>query len=471
MGVIASCRRIQIAPRSCAGVGRSPPIGWACGCWPTAPKLLKESDNAGARPLSIAASARNILSTSGEKRVGESTCATRLRYAIHPQKVQGRTAMPGPPSCGQAEVPSLGDCFAALNDPRGGAPRRHDLPEIMTIALCATLAGAQTAVDMAVFAEAKREFLGRFLQLKNGVPSHDTFSRAFRQLDPDELRACFQIFVRRFPGAGSSVIAIDGKALQRPSDRARPGSALRMISAWCCERRLVLAQIAAHAKVSEGEAVLELLENLRLGGAIVTTDALNCRRDIGRRIVERGGDYVLALKGNQQSLHADVARLFADPKHPPCDGYATHDSLHGRIEQRVALVASEIDWLQDRYRWPGLTAVGRIIRSRQTLAGQMPKKTTETAYYLLSSALTPERLGHVVRSHWGVENRLHWVLNVVMNEGQVRSCGDQTLYNLAILRHMALNLMHKDQSRVSLRGKLNLAGWRDDFLVKLLAQA
>jgi predicted transposase YbfD/YdcC len=366
---------------------------------------------------------------------------------------------------------SLGDCFAELKDPRGDKAKRYDLPEILTIALCAVLAGGQTAVDMAVFAEAKQEFLGKFLRLKNGVPSHDTFSRVFRQLDPDQFRACFQKFMARFSETCTGVIAIDGKVLHRPIGPARPGSALHMISAWCCDTRLVLAQIATTAKQKENAAVLKLLEMLNLHGTIVTTDALNCQREIGRKIIDQGGDYVLALKGNRGGLHTDVVRFFAEPAHQKANSYATHGSDHGRIETRIGLVSTDIDWLQESYHWPGLRALGRVIRIRQTMTKGAPKRTTETAYYLLSTPLTPERLGHVVRSHWGVENRLHWILNVVMNEDQVRGRRDNSPYNLAILRHMALNLMHKDRSNVSLRGKFNLAAWRDDFLAKLLVQA
>ncbi|MGH7113741.1 MAG: ISAs1 family transposase [Stellaceae bacterium] len=368
-------------------------------------------------------------------------------------------------------MPGFDNCFAELKDPRSGGARRHDLNEILTIALCAVLSGGQTAVDMAVFAEAKQEFLSRFLQLKNGVPSHDTFSRVFRQLDPDQFRACFQKFMTRFSKTCTGVIAIDGKVLRRPLDQAHPGSALHMVSAWCCDTRLVLAQIATTAKTKESTAVVKLLQMLALKGTIVTTDALNCQRDIGRRIIAQGGDYVLALKGNHRALHADVIQLFDDPGHEKAVSYLTRDNDHGRIETRISLVSADIDRLQTRHQWPGLAALGRVIRIRETTATTGPKTTRENGYYLLSAPLSPERLGQVARSHWGVENRLHWVLNVVMNESQVRSRRDNSPYNLAILRHMALNLMHQDRSKVSLRGKFNLAAWRDDFLAKLITQA
>ncbi len=366
----------------------------------------------------------------------------------------------------------FGDCFSALTDPRSPAARRHDLLEILMIALCTVLCGGQTAVDMAVFAEAKHDFLGRFLALQNGAPSHDTFSRVFRRLDPDEFRACFQrFFMARFNDAGPGVIAIDGKVVRRSFNAKAARSAMRMVSAWCCDTRLVLAQIAANARSSECAAVAKLLDILSLSGTIVTTDALNCQREIGRRIVEKGGDYVLALKGNHAALHADVIRFFAERGRNAAHSHRTQNNDHGRSETRTSLVATGVEELAQRHLWPGLAAVGKVLRTRETTVKGTVRATTESAYFLLSAPLSPERLGHVVRSHWGVENRLHWVLNVVMNEDQVRSRMDHSPYNLAILRHMALNLMHKDRSNVSLRGKFNLAGWKDDFLAQLLAQA
>lgn len=357
----------------------------------------------------------------------------------------------------------LRSCFSELSDPRASRPKRHDLLEMLMIALCAVLSGGQTAVDMAIFAEAKQDFLARFLQLRNGIPSHDTFSRLLSRLDPDQFRACFRKFVARFGETGSGVIAIDGKTLCRSSDAGRARSAaLHMISAWCCEQRLVLAQIATDTKSRESAAVLKLLDFLSLKGRIVTTDALNCQREIARRIVAKGGDYALALKGNHRALHDEVGQLL---KQPSADGHTTVDSNHGRVETRSSFVCTAVEALQTNHRWPGLAAVGKVIRSR----GIATKTTTETAYYLLSKALSPEGLSKVARAHWGVENRLHWVLNTVMNEDQARSRDDNTAYNLAILRHMALNLMQKDRSRVSLRSKFNLAGWKDEFLANLLA--
>jgi predicted transposase YbfD/YdcC len=357
----------------------------------------------------------------------------------------------------------LEDCFSELRDPRPSGSRRHDLLEILMIALCTVLSGGHTAVDMAVFAEAKQEFLRKFLRLTNGVPSHDTFSRLLKQLDPNQFRACFLKFVARFGEAGGGVIAIDGKTLHRTSDPRRR-SALHMISAWCCDKRLVIAQIATDAKTRESAAVLDLLEFLPLTGSIVTTDALNCQREIAQRIVDRGGDYVLALKGNHRTLHADVSLLLAQSRHASADQHSTIDDDHGRVERRVSMVCTDIDELQKRHHWPGLAAVGKVTRSR----GTAESATNESVHYLLSRPLSSARLGEVARSHWGIENRLHWVLNSVMNEDRIKSRNDRAAYNLAILRHMALNLMQKDRSKGSLRSKFNLAAWKDEFLASLL---
>lgn len=361
------------------------------------------------------------------------------------------------------------DQFAAfwegLEDPRTGNAGLHDFHELLMIALCAVLCGGQGAVDMALFAKAKEPFLRGFLKLENGVPSHDTFSRLFRQLDSTQFQAAFQRFMAGFSKQCQGVVAIDGKVLRRSFDRASGKSPLHMVSAWGCEQRLVLAQIATDAKSNEITAVPELLKMLSLKGAIVTADALNCQRVIAQQIVDQGGDYALALKGNQGTLHDDVSTYLDDPASKITTVAPTVDADHGRIETRMATVSTDIGWLQEDHRWPGLTAIGKVVRIRETAA----KTTTETAYYLLSSALSPDRLNEVVRSHWAVENQLHWRLDVVMNEDQDRTRLGNGPNNLAVLRHMALNVMQKDAPKGSLRGKFKRAGWDDAYLSSLIA--
>jgi len=361
--------------------------------------------------------------------------------------------------------------WEGLEDPRTGNAGLHDFHELLMIALCTVLCGGQGAVDMALFAKAKEPFLRGFLKLKKGMPSHDTFSRLFRLLDPDQFRAAFQRFMTRFSEQCQGVVAIDGKVLRRSFDRASGQSPLHMVSAWGCEQRMVLAQIATDAKSNEITAVPKLLAMLSLKSTIVTADAMNCQREIAQQIVDQGGDFVLALKGNQGTLHGDVSRFLDDPASTVDASHTTVDADHGRIETRTATVSTDIAWLQEGHRWPGLAAIGKVVRVRETAANATTeaKITTETAYYLLITALSGERFNEVVRSHWGVENKLHWRLDVVMNEDQDRTRVGNGPHNLAVLRHMALNVMQKDASKGSLRGKFKRAGWDDAYLSHLLA--
>jgi predicted transposase YbfD/YdcC len=358
----------------------------------------------------------------------------------------------------------FGSCWEGLEDPRSGNAALHDFHELLMIALCCVLCGGQGAVDMAVFAEAKEPFLRSFLILANGLPSHDTFSRLFRNLDPDQFRDSFQRFMAQFSEQLQGVVAIDGKVLRRSFDRASGKSALHMVSAWGAEQRLVLAQIATDAKSNEITAVPKLLRLLALKGTIVTADALNCQRAIAEQIVEQKGDYALALKGNQGTLFDDVVLLLDDAELKSSTSTPLVEADHGRIETRTATVSTEIDWLQKQHQWPGLKAIGKVVRRRETA----DKTTTETAYYLLSQVLSPERLNQVVQQHWSIENSLHWRLDVVMNEDQDRTRMGHGPHNLAVLRHMAINAMQKEGSKGSLRGKFKRAGWDDDYLYRLL---
>ena len=358
----------------------------------------------------------------------------------------------------------FGSCWEGLEDPRSGNAALHDFHELLMMALCCVLCGGQGAVDMAVFAEAKEPFLRSFLTLANGLPSHDTFSRLFRNLDPDQFRDCFQRFMAQFSEQLQGVVAIDGKVLRRSFDRASGKSALHMVSAWGAEQRLVLAQIATDAKSNEITAVPKLLRLLSLKGTIVTADALNCQRAIAGQIVEQKGDYALALKGNQGTLFDDVILLLNDAELKSSTSTPLVEADHGRIEPRTATVSTEIDWLQKQHQWPGLKAIGKVVRRRETA----DKTTTETAYYLLSRVLSPERFNQVAQQHWSIENSLHWRLDVVMNEDQDRTRMGHGPHNLAVLRHMAINAMQKEGSKGSLRGKFKRAEWDDGFLYRLL---
>jgi predicted transposase YbfD/YdcC len=356
-------------------------------------------------------------------------------------------------------------CFEHLDDPRSGNAALHDFHALLIIALCTVLCGGQGAVDMALFARAKVPFPREFLDLRNCPPSDDTFSRLFRALDPDQFRTAFQRFMTAFSEACRGVIAIDGKVLRRSFDTASGKSALHMVSAWGCELRMVLGQIATDEKSNEITAVPKLLKMLSLKDTIVTVDALNCQRAIAQQIVDQCGDYALALKGNQATLHKDVSLFLDDPGREAGDTDTTVDADNGRIETRVATVTTDIGWLQHDHKWPGLKCIGKVTRTRET----RKETTVETAYYLLSKPMSAKRFNAVVRSHWGIENRLHWRLDVIMNEDQDRNRMDNSPYNLAILRHMAMNVFQKEGSKGSLRGKFKRAGWDDAFLRQLLA--
>ncbi|HSH27487.1 MAG TPA: ISAs1 family transposase, partial [Wenzhouxiangella sp.] len=325
--------------------------------------------------------------------------------------------------------------FEDLEDPRTGNARLHSLHEILVIAVCTVLCGGQTCADMALFGRSKRKFLEEFLPLENGIPSHDTFSRVFRLLDAERFHGWFLSFMQRFAEGCEGVVAIDGKTMRRSFDRASGASPLHLVSAWAADQRLVLGQVAVDAKSNEIVAVPKLLELLSLAGRVVTADAMNCQHKIAQQVIDQQGDYVLALKGNQGSLHDDV-RCFLDDRETPLASASDIDKGHGRIETRTASVSSDIDWLRERHGWPGLMAIGKVTASRE-IGG---KTTQETRYYLLSQAFTPERFNEIVRTHWSIENQLHWVLDVIMDEDQARNRKDHGPENLALLRKLALNL-------------------------------
>jgi predicted transposase YbfD/YdcC len=358
-------------------------------------------------------------------------------------------------------------CFADLADPRTGNAQRHDLLEILLIALCATLCGAESCVDMALFGRAKARFLGRFLRLPGGVPSHDTFSRLFRLLDPLAFEACFGRFVAAFAEPADEVVAVDGKTVRRSFDRQSGTSPLHLVSAWATEQRLVLGQRKVDGHSNEIEALPELLGMLALGGRIVTADAIHCQKATAKVILDRGGDYVLALKANQPTLLADVRLLLDDPEAPADEVAETVDGDHGRIEVRRAEIVHDVAWLAEAHGWPGLKAVGKLTASREIAR----KATTTTRYYLLSRPLTAVGFAAAVRNHWHIENRLHWVLDVVMDEDQSRARKDHAPENLARLRRFALNLLHANPDKGSTRGKIKRAGWDNRFLLKILNAA
>jgi predicted transposase YbfD/YdcC len=273
--------------------------------------------------------------------------------------------------------------------------------------------------------------------------------------------------MERFAETVPGVIAIDGKTLRRSFDRASGQSPLHLVSAWAADTSLMLGQIATDAKSNEITAVPKLLAMLSLKGMIVTADAMSCQRAIARRIVDQGGDYVMAVKSNQPALHDDVRLFLDDPAREPGETDTTVDGGNGRIDTRTATVSTDVEWLRHTHKWPGLTCIGKIHRTRE-YPGQ---KTQHTAYYILSKPMSAKQLNQIVRAHWGIENTLHWVLDVTMNEDWTCNRKDHGPSNIALLRRWALNAHRMEASKGSVKGKLKQAGWDDAFLARVLTQS
>jgi len=357
--------------------------------------------------------------------------------------------------------------FSALSDPRRPNARHHKLLDILAIAFCACLCGAESCVDMADFAAAKEEILREFLDLEGGPPSHDTFSRVFRMLDPVSFAACFQAYLDQLGAACRGHIAIDGKTLRGAHDRAAGKSPLQMVSAFASETRLTLGQLATDDKSNEIPAVRALLSLLSLEGCTVTLDALHAQRQTAQTLRDQGADYVLALKGNQGTLCEEVRTLLDDPGLAGQQAKET-DAGHGRIETREARLVTEIAWLQEQHDWPGLACVGKITATREDKAQGAIQ--AQTRYYLLSRRMPAQEFLDLVRAHWTIENSLHWVLDVVLRADDSRARKDHAPANLAILRRMALNTIKANRDKGSNRLKFKRAGWDNRFLRKLLAQ-
>ena len=366
--------------------------------------------------------------------------------------------------------------FAGVTDPRVERTRRHLLCDILLIALCATLAGAEGFCDMAEWAETKEGWLRTFLELPGGIPSHDTFERVFRRLDPRGLHTCFLRWIESTASAVRSGphVAIDGKTLRRSFDGPEGGRALHVVSAFAADSLgLVLGQVAVDDKSNEITAIPELLRLLDLKGAVVTIDAMGCHKAIAAQIVGQGGDYLLALKGNHPVLCADVARLFGDEaavaRHQPTRA-ETVEKDHGRLETRraVALEATALlGGVRGLAAWAGVQSVAMVEAHREPAGGGTA--SLERRYFLSSLPPDAARLLAVARGHWAIENRLHWMLDVHCDEDRCRVRKDHAPLNLATVRRVALSLAKRDtQTKSSVRLRLKRAGWDDAYLFRLL---
>lgn len=363
--------------------------------------------------------------------------------------------------------------LARLPDKRRGAGKRHKLVEIVTIAICGIICGADDWNGIEEYGHAKESWLRGFLELAHGIPSHDTFGRVFRWLDPQAFEACFLAWVREvMTVTEGQVIAVDGKTLRRSHDQANGQAAIHLVSAWAEQNRIVLGQVKVDEKSNEITAIPELLQVVDVHGCVVTIDAMGCQHEIANLVVEKGGEYLLALKQNQGQLFEDAQELFAgarevkfwDVEHTFAK--TTHKN-HGRIEVRQCWSVTDPDflhYLRGYERWNNLRALVKLSSQRQTATG-----TTQEDRYFLSSCKTPAKhMLRAVRGHWSIENGLHWVLDIAFREDESRVRKDHGPENLAILRRIALNLLKQDTTvKRGIKTKRLVAAWNNDYLLQL----
>ena len=361
--------------------------------------------------------------------------------------------------------------FETLEDPRTAYLIEHRLLDIVALTICAVICGAEGWEDIEAYGRSKLGWLETFLSLPNGIPSHDTISRVFARLDPAQLQTCFVSWVKAIAQlSDGEVIAIDGKSARHSYDKGKGQGAIHMVSAWASENRLVLGQVKVADKSNEITAIPKLLDVLDIQGCIVTIDAMGAQKEIAKQIVEQGAHYVLSLKGNQGNLHQDVQQLFdwaskTKFKEIEHEVYETIDKGHGRIEKRRYYLLENVEHLVDAQQWVGLQRVG-MIESERRLKGQ--PATTERRYYLTSLAGDVERFAQASRGHWGIENQLHWSLDVVFHEDDSRIRTDHAPENMTLIRKIVLNLLSKETSKGSKKRKRLKAGWDNDFLIQVL---
>jgi predicted transposase YbfD/YdcC len=370
---------------------------------------------------------------------------------------------------------SLIEQFSALDDPRQAWKVLFPLPEILLLVLCGTLAGAEDFVEIRRWGQMHQDFLRRLLPFKAGVPSHDTLNDIVNAMDGALFAQCFTAWIEglREPAPasiGPEVVAIDGKTSRRTHDRRKDRGPLHMVSAWASSQRLVLGQQACEAKSNEITAIPLLLERLALSGALVTIDAMGCQTKIAQVILDRGGNYLLAVKDNQSSLHDEIRRYLDDPAAVLHSRFETTDGDHGRVELRRHVVSHDVGWLTTERRFPGEPRFPGLcsIAMVEAEVERNGSSSLERRYYLSSMPLDARLFAHAVRCHWHIENRLHWVLDVVFHEDLSRLRSGAGPQNMAIVRHMAMNLLRGPKDKHSLKVRRKSAAWDTNYLEALL---
>jgi predicted transposase YbfD/YdcC len=368
------------------------------------------------------------------------------------------------------QKPTLIEHFKDIQDPRLQRKQLHKLDDIFFMTLCAVICGCDGWVAIEKFANIKRNWFEQYLSLENGVPSHDTFGRVFSLIDPEQFQTCFSTWIKDIvKSVTGDVIAVDGKCLRRSHDKSSNKSAIYMVSAWSHDNQLTLGQVKVDEKSNEITALPALLENLDITGGIITTDALNTQKKSAEVIVSKGADYVTALKGNQSRLHDDVILFFENTPTSYANSLNTYksvDACHGRIEERIVTSCNQIEWLTAHYSHPHLASIISVTSRRF----HEDKWSQETRYFISSVKHNDaEKFAHYVRAHWGVENNLHWTLDMAFDEDHCRIRQGYAAQNMAILRHISLNLLKSDTgNKVGIKIKRQMAGWDNDYLLKLL---
>lgn len=363
-------------------------------------------------------------------------------------------------------TPSIIHHFSSIEDPRVNRQKKHQLQDIFFISLCAMICGADNWVAIAEFGQAKEAWFTELLGLENGIPSHDTFGAVYAAIDTEQFSVCFSRWVADLANlTEGEVIAIDGKCLRRSLDKASKKAAIHMVSAWAQQNNLVLGQVKVDDKSNEITAIPKLLSRLDIAGAVITIDAMGCQKKIAKQIKQQGGDYVFSLKGNQGNLHDDVKTFFTSSL-APAVASVSYAGEHDRIETRTLRATADIAWLQERHDWNGLQSIVAVTSKRET----GDKVTEETRYFISSlDANDPKRLERVVRAHWAIENNLHWVLDVAFDEDSSRTRKGHSAANLAVIRHIALNLIKAEKTaKVGVKIKRLKAGWGHDYLLRVI---
>ena len=370
---------------------------------------------------------------------------------------------------------TLIECLVTITDYRKGNGTDHKLIDIMVIAILAVICGADHWTEIEKFGNAKKEWLSKFLELPNGIPSHDTFGRVFAAINPNEFHNAFMEWVKSLSELiKGQVISLDGKTVRRSKDKANGKNALHVVSAWANDNSLVLGQLKVGDKTNEITAIPELLKMLDIENCIITIDAMGTQKNIAETIISGGGDYVLSLKENQKTLHDDVELFFReeilkkDKKELEKQGnyFKTLDNSHGRLEKREYYVHNDISWLSQKEDWKGLKGIGLCISHRK----EGEKESVDYSYSIYSvENCTAQQYGGFKRGHWGVENSLHWVLDVAFREDESRARKDHSAENLNVIRHIALNLLKQEKTlKLGIKSKRLNCGWDESYLLKVL---